>query len=208
MGRKLKSFLLLISLVATVILMIQNRQLITIFILNRPLNLVLPLGIWVIIFIMAGLLTSIVIQWLNPVQVIPIADNNYPKNLNSSNNDLQDEEETQWNIEEPPIEPTTIRDAFNPSVREENFRRSQREQEFNREQEFKSEETPDAEPKQSYNPESRKSPRYDINKESNSTSRSVSRNRKDGVYDANYRVINPPYNPPSEPSYNDEDFDF
>lgn len=192
MGRSLKSFLLLISLVAMVIFMLQNRQLITIFILNRPLNLALPLGIWVIIFILAGLLTSIIIQWLNPVQVIPVADNNYyGKNLNSSNNnDLEDEEETQWNIEEPPIEKTTIRDTF----REENFRRSQREQEF------KAEENSDSEP--------RKSNVQQSNIESKTPPRSVPRNRKNGVYDANYRVINPPYNPPSEPSYNDEDFDF
>ncbi len=203
MGRSLKSLLLIISLITLVIFMIQNRQLITIVILNRPLTLALPLGIWVIIFIIAGLVTSGIIKLLNPVEIIPVADTysspsskrSNPVNKYKNDEDLEDEDE--WNIEEPPVEKTPIQDRFQKSSRAEIFNQEEREKQREREFTFKENQ-----------PQQTSSPPNNYEKKEPSTPQKSQRKKKDDVYDANYRIITPPYHQNVEESSPEDDFDF
>jgi hypothetical protein len=213
-SRSIRSLFLLLSLICLVIFVIQNRQLITIVIFNSPVAFSLSIGIWVLIAILAGFLSSIIIQLLNPVEIIPVADTYAPKSTKKSkkiqDNNLEDEDldEDEWNIEEPPMETTPIRDRLD--LREERFNTEQRERElkFTENQTFKDAENP-----------SLTNDNYEKNYEEkqappppkiNPPPRRYPRNNKNNVYDANYRVINPPYqtNPEESNYFGEDDFDF
>lgn len=211
MGRSLKSLLLLLSLITITIFVIQNRQLITIIILNRPLTIALPLGIWVLIFMIAGIMTSLIIKLLNPVEIIPVADTYSPKNSpknqannfkNKDNEELENEDEDEWNIEEPPIEPTRIKPPIKDKVRPENFDQEEIEKQREREFEFKENQA---------KPTSQKEENVNNFEPQKPPSRPPRKPKSNQVYDANYRVITPPYRQneeQSQPQWNDDDFDF
>jgi len=206
-GRSLKSLLLLLSLIAITIFVIQNRQLITIIILNRPLTFSLPLGIWVLIFMIAGIITSLIIKLINPVEIIPVADTYSPKNYqknqaNQFKNEEIEEDEDEWNIEEPPIEPTRIKPPIKDKVRPENFDQEEIEKQREREFQFKDNQVQQTSQKEENvnNFEQEKPP-----------IRPSRKPKSNQVYDANYRVITPPYRQNEDQSpqqWNDEDFDF
>lgn len=211
MGRSLKSLLLLISLITLVIFIIQNRQLITIVILNRPLTLALPLGIWVIIFMIAGFITSLLIKLLNPVEIIPVVDTYSSPSSKVSNkgnnykNDEDLEEDDEWNIEEPPVEKTPIKDRFQKSSREEIFNQEEMEKQREKEFEFKENQTPQTSPLPDNNYEKKEA---SMPPKSSPPPRKSQRKKKDDVYDANYRIITPPYHQNPEESGTEDDFDF
>jgi hypothetical protein len=214
MSRGIRSLFLLLSLICLVIFVIQNGQLVTIVIFNSPVAFSLSMGIWVLIAILAGFLSSIIIQWLNPVEIIPVADTYIPKSSKKSkkiqNNDLEDEDldEDEWNIEEPPMETTPIKDRLDS--REERFKAEQRERElkFTENQSFENAENPpltnDNYQKNYEEKQPPPSPKI------NPPPRRYPRKNKDSVYDADYRVINPPYqnNPEESNNFDDDDFDF
>ena len=214
MNNRLKYLFLLIILVIIIIFVIQNYQLITIVIFNRPLGITFSLGIWVVIFIIAGILTSLFLKLLNPTQIIPIPDNyisssTTAKKPKPSNENLDYEDE--WNIEEPPMESTTIKNPYSDQEREARFNEKSRKNSIKK-------------PRNTDNKPPQKKPPSNVEKNKSSNTKKITppsekriknnnqkQKNKNGVYDADYRVITPPYKKNkqnSEESWTDDDFDF
>ncbi|MDJ0728603.1 MAG: LapA family protein [Crocosphaera sp.] len=219
----MRLILLALMLIGIVINLLQNRQPVTLYFLGTDANtalfsLQLPLGIWIILFTIAGIITSLLIQFLtqsprflsskrprNPrlrTQEPPETPYSRPEPQKSDwetppppewENSVQ-EEEDEWDIEEPPLEKTIPRQP--PTV--EDIR-----------SEFEVQKPPKAVSQEGtvYS--------YTYGELSDRTSSQPSPNPpklekkppspqpSGDVYDAQYRIITPPYRP-SQVS-NDED---
>lgn len=138
--------LLFFILVVTVIFLLQNQQPVVLYFLGTNpktalFTLTLPIGLWVILFAVAGIVTSLIIQFVNrSPQITPSRSSTppprreppktpppkpQPSQFPESSQDLNwesvpkpnwegtepqlIEEEDDWKIEEPPMQPTIPR---------------------------------------------------------------------------------------------------
>ncbi|XHU95987.1 MAG: LapA family protein [cyanobacterium endosymbiont of Rhopalodia gibba] len=138
----MKLLLPLLILVATVVFLIQNQQAVTLYFLGinaktALFTLTFPVGIWVILFSISGILTSLIIQFLNqfsprnftfphqssqlsessPSSKKPGWGNPFQRNWGKIEQDF--EEEDGWDIENPPTKPTFTREKLERKLQEE-----------------------------------------------------------------------------------------
>ncbi len=133
----MRLIVLALILIGTVINLLQNQQPITLYFLGTDaktalFSLQLPLGIWITLFIVAGIISSLLIQFLtrfprsvatqrprNPRSRTPEPPEtpySRPDKPQKSDwetspppeweNNLQEEDDDEWDIEEPPVENT------------------------------------------------------------------------------------------------------
>ena len=239
----MKLFVLLFILVSTVIFLIQNQQPIVLYFLGtNPQTALftwkLPIGIWVVLFSSAGILTSLIIQWLNQSSqssasktfmppprrepLNPSEQRPQPSDSPTSSREADwgampqrnwqgmeqesTEEGDDWDIEKPPTERTFPREELERQLQEDeaiNFEVQQPPKKASRQgsvysytyrelREF--EDSPP--PQDSVQPPPKKP----------GTPRSKS-NTGDQVYDANYRILTPPYRNSQESSTFDDSED-
>ena len=197
----MKPLILIISLAGLTVFIWQNQKLISLIFLNTNIAIQLPVAVWIVLFVGAGILTSIVWQFLNNLQIRaalrsaseekpevyfseprssdyqrPPRSN--PRNFSNSDwnttddldwDDSGNHNQDDWNIEEPPVESTYSKDDFDDRREEEGKNYEVRQQ-----------------PQSISHSGSVYSYSY---REKNDTST----DNKKPVYDADYRVITPPY---------------
>ncbi len=186
---------LLLLLAILIIFFGQNLQAVSLVFLGSYTTPQLPLALWIILFTGAGLLTSLLLQNLNYLskprekakkqvekkqslrdKFRPSKQKPAPRTYRDS--DWEEEEEDEWNIEEPPTEPTVL--PRNPPQE-----RKLEDKTPSIEAEKQPKSTVQSNSTYSYSYRKSNSEGNSLNKESNS---------RDDVYDANYRVIIPPIN--------------
>ncbi|NJN76816.1 MAG: hypothetical protein HC796_12420 [Synechococcaceae cyanobacterium RL_1_2] len=157
--------ILAIALTLATLILLQNPMGVTVVWLGKNM-LTLPLGILLVGSATAGLVAGIILQWILPLGTVgtisdlDLEDNRPPSRFPFRRSaPVRDE----WDIENPPVQPTQI----NPPSRPDPF------------------EEDDYQP-----PRSSPGPR-----QKKTTS-------EDGVYDANYRVIEPPASSPKDTNVN------
>ncbi|MGK7941356.1 MAG: LapA family protein [Crocosphaera sp.] len=219
-----------LMLIATIILLVQNQQMIALGFLGTEIetalfSLKLPLGLWVILFTLAGILTSLLIQVLTrlPRQVSPTQtakprprpqdppETPYqrPETKKSDwestpppeweNVPPEDDYDDEWDIEQPPIEKTVPR---RPSRVEET--RS----EFEVQQPPKTASQEGTVYSYTYGELSDRisaTPPPDPPKVEKKPSSANANNANKKVYDADYRVITPPYRTPQRSDDEEEE---
>jgi uncharacterized integral membrane protein len=188
-------------LMVVIIFTLQNQEVITVTLLNQPLPLKLPLSWWILLSTGAGMLTSLILQLFNQFSgnsnqgrfSATVKQSNSPEpspdlDPKPSRTRLQESEpDDEWNIEEPPqIIPERIESEW-----------SARQKEQSNELE---EEAP-------FQPPPRSSALYSYRYRESQKKQPENTTSDQEVYDAEYRVITPPYqDPPSEASEEDEDW--
>ena len=223
----MRLIVLALMLIGTVVSLLQNQQPITLYFLGTDSNtalfsLQLPLGIWIVLFTVAGIITSLLIQFLtrSPVSFSPKP----PRNRRSSTPEPPEtpysrpepkksdwetspppeweqsieEEEDEWDIEEAPTENTIPRQPHKVEDIRSEFEVQKPPKVASQEgtvYSYTYRELSDRPSSQPYPepPKPKKKP-------------PSSQPRKD-VYDAQYRVITPPYTPFQEPNDEDEDYE-
>ncbi|XTZ20051.1 MAG: LapA family protein [cyanobacterium endosymbiont of Rhopalodia fuxianensis] len=138
----MKLLLPLLILVATVVFLIQNQQAVTLYFLGinaktALFTLTFPVGIWVILFSISGILTSLIIQFFNqfsprnftfPPQSSQLSESfpsskktgwGNPSQRNWGKIEQDFEEEDGWDIENPPTKPTFTREKLERKLQEE-----------------------------------------------------------------------------------------
>lgn len=158
---KINILIVMLLLGTAIALFLQNRQPVSLVFFNSP-PVTLPLAIWVFLFTAAGVLTSICLTYLNKIafaEITPKPTESDPQSFEPPKppreyrtENIREEEE--WDIEEPPAEPTNLREEYYYTSTDE---------EYNDERD---------------------------NYREDSQSKTSS---EEQVYDANYRVITPPY---------------
>jgi uncharacterized integral membrane protein len=214
----MRPLILLLVLGGLCVFVVQNQTLISLVLLGNIITPKLPLGIWVLLFGTAGLFTTLVGQFLNRLLSSSTSARTYldepeppqprspqrkksPKTTNTTQQQTTRLQESldssdwesqsnpdwakpdvndDWDIENPPQEPTFTRPNF-----ERNLTDTQS-QSFEAKQE----------PKTSSRSGSVYSYRYRDDPESDSS-------KRDQIYDANYRVITPPYSQESQSTNNE-----
>jgi hypothetical protein len=195
---------LLLAIVGMTLFVLQNQQPIALVVFNYKLPWSLPLGIWVLLFIFGGIITSFCWQifpsrvvtkervespntvegfYFDRDRVVRDGNTNTSASVSAANAvDWEEENSDDWDIEKPPQQ-TTIpkRDLETPQGDREVFEREQSPQ-----------------PKNStYS--------YGYRDEKDRTS-----SKKERIYDVNYRVIRPPIKsdrePPQDSNNDDEDW--
>ena len=225
----MRLILVFLMLIASIIVLVQNQQAIAIYFLGTDTktalcSLKLPLGLWVILFTLGGILTSLLMQGLTqfPRQAAPKQTGKSrprpqdppetpyqrPKsNTSDWENPLPQEwedvppedDDDEWDIEEPPIEKTIPRKPSRVKETKSEFevqqpsptKASQEGTVYSytyRELSDRISATPPQDPPK-------------VEKETSSSSPNP--NKK--VYDADYRVITPPYQPPQESEDEDDE---
>lgn len=237
----MKLLLLLLILISTIIFLIQNQQPVVLYFLGTNpqtalFTLKLPIGIWVLLFSAGGMLTSLIIQFLNqssksstpktltapprreppnPSYQRPQPSDSSPtskevdwgampkKNWEGTEPELTEEDDG-WDIEAPPTQQTLPREKLERERQEEevtDFEVQQSPTKASRQGSIysytyrelrESEDSPP--PQESVQPPPKKP----------ETPRSKS-NTGNQVYDANYRILTPPYQTPQESSADDEE---
>ena len=216
----MRLLILLLSLGGVIIFAIQNREPVALVFFGSPIALNLPVAGWMILSMVAGIVTSLVIQLLN-------FQRGYPPNQRSSTNfaprqptppppkqtnreepyqaqsftattpasDWESQRQDDWNLEEPP-QSTVLKD----------FERRLAEDERSVEQQPKPQTSSQSGSVYSYGyrkaEDEVKKTAPDKRDDSVQTDQPTSQTDKDKVYDADYRVVTPPYRqnvtPPSE----------
>jgi hypothetical protein len=184
-----------LTIIGGIIFTIQNSEPTTIIILNQPIPLKLPLAWWILLSILAGIVTSLILQLSNQLSAgsnqsrfssrSPQPDSpKSPRDLpqKSSKPEFQDskeEDDDEWNIEEPPqTTPERIESEWSAQQRE------------------KANEIEEEAPFQA---PSRSSAIYSYRYQESQKKQPQNPNPDQEVYDVEYRVITPPYqDPPSE----------
>lgn len=226
----MRLILVFLMLIASIILLVQNQQAIALYFLGTDtqtalFSLKLPLGLWVILFTLAGVLTSLLMQVLTqfPRQVSPTpaakprprpqdppetpyqrpetktSDWESPPPPEWEDISQNDDDDDEWDIEQPPVEKTIPR-------------RSSRVEETR--SEFEVQQPPPKSASQqgtvySYTYRelsdriSATPPQDPPNVEKEASSPNPNKNKK--VYDAEYRVITPPYRPAQASDDEDEE---
>ncbi|BBA80254.1 hypothetical protein RGRSB_1888 [cyanobacterium endosymbiont of Rhopalodia gibberula] len=230
----MKLLLPLLILVLTVVFLIQNQQTVTLYFLGVSANtalftLTLPMGIWVILFIVFGILTSLIIQFLNHFSsslssrnsTFPPQSSQLPESSPSSKKidwgktsqrnwgkiEEDFEEEDGWDIEEPPTKPTFIREKLERKLQEEEratgFEVQQSPRKASRQGSIYSytyRELHDSEDNSLFQKSVELPPKKQETLESKNET-------VDQVYDASYRVLTPPYRKDQESSNSDQEED-
>ncbi len=195
--RSLQLLILLLLVLAGIILLVQNGQSLTLIVLNQPVRLTLPLSIWVILAVIAGLFTSLLWRGL---MSFGSRDNIVGDRLNRRFSSLKQRPERQpekkprksdweksragfdWTDED--IDDEDIWDIESPPPRTTQTRPPQK-----RSASAKPPSRPTAQ--EADIPPARSAPSDPAAQQA----RQQPPPSKEGVYDANYRVITPPYNP-------------
>lgn len=221
----MRLIVLALMLIGTVVSLLQNQQPITLYFLGTDSNtalfsLQLPLGIWIILFTVAGIITSLLIQFLtrSPVSLSPKPPRNRrprtpePPETPYSRPETKksdwekspppeweqsiEEEEDEWDIEEPPTENTIPRQPDKVEDIRSEFEVQKPPKAVSQEGTVYSYTYRELSDRVSSQP----SPEPPKPKEKPPSSQP----RKE-VYDAQYRVITPPYRASQEPNDEDED---
>lgn len=174
--------------------LLQNQQPVSLVFFGGITILTMPIGVWILIFTAAGVITSLILQLLNTLsrqttpkkrdfEELKSDSSPFPKQTYgdrkkqqekrspptdydwANSNDMDD-----WNIEEPPTETTTTKPNFERSLREESVKPVEVQKQ----------------PKSISQKGSVYS--YGYREPTDKVS-----DKTDKVYDANYRVIQPPY---------------
>ena len=231
----MKLLLLLLIIISTVVFTIQNQQSIALYFLGTStqtalLTLEFPVGIWVILFSISGILTSLIMQFLNQLSS-PSSPRNfsalsqafklskfspfskkadwgkrYQRNWEKIEQEF--EEEDSWDIEKPPTESTFTSQKLEQKIQEEeeqatSFEVQQSPKKASRQGSIYSytyRELHDSEDGPLFNESIKPSPKKQENP--NSKSKVV-----DQIYDANYRILTPPYHNVQESSNFDQEED-
>ncbi len=234
----MRLIILLLALIGTVILLVQNQQAIALYFLGTDsetalFSLKLPLGVWVILFAMGGILTSLFIQLLtrSPRQLTakqpskprprsqdtPETPYQRPQEKRSDwevppKPEWEDtvkevEDDDEWDIEEPPIEQTIPRKSSPLEETRSEFEVQQPPKTVSREGTVYSytyrelsdrvSSPPPSDPVPLDQPHEDRDPQ--VEKKPPAT------NPGGEVYDANYRIITPPYQPSQDRSPDEEE---
>ncbi|HAC63883.1 MAG TPA: hypothetical protein DCF68_10180 [Cyanothece sp. UBA12306] len=236
----MKILLPLFILVSTIIFLVQNQQPVVLYFLGTNaqtalFTIQLPIGIWVVLFTAAGILTSLILQFLNrsspattrkPLNPPPRQKPPKTPSSESSSSESSEEldwgkmpqtnwegtvpetidEEDDWNIEEPPIKPTVPREqrqSRSPLDDRGNFERQQPPSKVSRQGSMYSYTYRELSDEKEEIPSPQSSPTKEPK---------PGKNKADNqIYDANYRIITPPYREPedsSDPKQDQEDEDW
>jgi hypothetical protein len=192
----MRTLLIFIFIVSLTVFWLQNPQVIALFFFGSLVPLELSLGSWVVVFVLLGLLTGILVQILgrgsaffynrqrkqntqSPVQKNEkFSDDNFYRESGWKSKDIDDD----WEIEKPPISQTSFKtgydnlDQTSPS-KEESV------------QELPKDFTQSAKKIISEESQEKTIPTYPSK---SSNRRRLQGNNIDDIYDAKYRVINPP----------------
>ncbi|MGK7956646.1 MAG: LapA family protein [Crocosphaera sp.] len=225
----MRLIVLALILIGTVINLVQNQQPITLYFLGTDaktafFSLQLSLGIWITLFTLAGIISSLLIQFVSrssrsfaPKRVrpprsrkpeppeIPYSRPDKPQKSDWETspppeweNNLQEEDDDEWDIEEPPVENTVPRQASTLEDTASEFEVQKPPKAVAQEgtvYSYTYKELSDRRPSQPP-PEPPKS-------ETEKKTPSPQRNRD--VYDAQYRIITPPYRPSQQSNNEDEE---
>lgn len=223
----MRLILVFVMLIASIILLLQNQQAIALHFLGTDtktalFSLKLPLGLWVILFTLAGILTSLLMQVLTqfPRQVSTSqaakprprpqdppetpyqrsetkkSDWESPPPPEWENVSSEDDYDDEWDIEEPPVEKTIPRKPSKDKETRSEFEVQQPPKTVSQEGTVYSYTYRELSDRRYPNPP--EDPR-------NIEKKPSSPNPKKKVYDAQYRVITPPYSPPQESDDEDEE---
>lgn len=221
----MKLLLPLLILVATVVFFIQNQQAVTLYFLGinaktALFTLTFPVGLWVILFSISGILTSLIIQFLN--QFSPLSESSPSSKKSGWGNPSQRnwgkieqgfEEEDGWDIENPPTKPTFTREKLEQKLQEEEeqaagfeVRQSPRKAfhqgsiysyTYRERHDFEDSDSEDSSLfQESVKPPPKKQETLELKNKT-----------VDQVYDASYRVLTPPYRKEQESSNFDQEED-
>lgn len=227
---RLLTLILLIGGLA--VFFVQNRQPIALVFLGSVLKVQLPLALWVLLFVGAGALTSLFLQALNALlgsSSPPRArDRDFspppsppPRQRLASNQSSAElppqqvqEEWDDWDLEEPSAKPVA-RQAVDAKIQEgipenkiPNLEVRQQPESFSRQgsvysYSYRKQETGERPPENS------SATPQEMPQDIRETTKTASRQR-DRVYDADYRIITPPYRPSTEsdspPEEDDEEW--
>ncbi|YAI82109.1 MAG: LapA family protein [cyanobacterium endosymbiont of Rhopalodia sterrenbergii] len=231
----MKLLLPLLILVSTVVFLIQNQQTVTLYFLGinaktALFTLTLPVGIWVILFSISGILTSLIIQFLNRFSsslssrdfTFPPQSSRLSESSSSSKKidwgktsqrnwgkiEQDFEEEDGWDIENPPIQPTFTREKLEQKLQEEGEQAADFEIRQPPKKAFRQgsiysytyRELHDSEDSSLFQKSVKPLPKKQETIESINET-------VDQVYDASYRVLTPPYGKDQESSNFDQEED-
>ncbi len=241
----MKLLFLLLILVSTVVFLIQNQQPIDLYFLGvntqtALFTLKLPIGIGVILFSIAGILTSLIIQFLNQFSASsssrtftppsprreppkPPSQPPEPSEFSSSSKEAdwgkmpqknwegieqEIEEEDGWDIEKPPTEPTFTREKLERELQE----GEEQTTDFEVQQPPKKTAHEGSVYSYTYRElrESEDSPPFQESVKPPPKKPETPRSKNqtvDQVYDANYRILTPPYPNDQESSSLDQEED-
>ena len=195
----MKFFLLLLATLGVVIFIGQNRQLVPLILFNNQIALELPVAIWLLLAVIAGMLTSIALQLLNE---IPRRASTYsppypsekfpppppprtpftPRATAPLEQPEPSETQEEWDIEEPPVETTQLQDQLAKEKKPRGYGDYEAPQK----------------PQKSNQSGSVYSHSYH-DPQAQAQERGEEIGKADRVYDANYRLIKPPDRPKDLP---------
>jgi hypothetical protein len=203
---------------ATIILVFQNLTPVAIYFFGSQISLVLPITVWILLFIAAGFFTSLFWQFLYSLQrpksrksvyvrePEPDSFKSPPKQTTTSDRPSEEEpmrspqtsdweipntsnnEDEDWNIEKPPVEPTNV-GGFERKIEEKEYFR-------------------DFEVQQEPKTASRSGSVYSYKYRDSTEPKEKEANTTEKVYDANYRVINPPYTQKPDDQFPEDEEDW
>ena len=229
----MKLLLPLLILVSTVVFLIQNQQTVTLYFLGTNAKtalfaLSLPVGIWVMLFIVFGILTSLIIQFINQLSssLSPRDFPFYPQSSqvsgsspSSKKNDWgktsqrnwekieQDfEEEDGWDIDKPPTQSTFTRETLEQKLHQEEEQTTSFEVRQPARKAFRQGSIYSYTYRELH--DSKDSPLFQKSVEPSSKKPEILESKSktvDRVYDANYRVLTPPYRKDQESSNFDQE---
>ena len=229
----MKLLLPLLILVSTVVFLIQNQQTVTLYFLGinaktALFSLSLPVGIWVILFSIFGILTSLIIQLVNQFSssLSPRDFTFYPQSPEISGSSPsskktdwgktsqrnwgkieQDfEEEDGWDIDKPPTQPTFTREKLERKLQEEEEQTTGFEVRQPPRKAFHQGSIYSYTYRELRDSENSRLSQESVEPLPNKPETLESNNKTvDRVYDANYRVLTPPYRKDQESSNFDQE---
>ena len=190
----MKLFLLLLATLGLVLFVGQNRQLVPLILFNNQVAIELPVAIWLLLAVVAGMLTSIILQLLNEiprrasVYSPPSPSEKFPPPPPPRTSSIpratappepleRPEAQEEWDIEEPPVETTKIQDQLKEETKPRSYG------DYEAPQKPQKSDLSGSVYSQSY-------------RDPQTQEQGVG--QTDRVYDANYRLIKPPDRPTEE----------
>ncbi len=228
---RIKLLLFLLIAIAITFLIVQNQQPVALVFFGGVFSITLPIAFWVLLFTASGIITTIFCRTLNALfkpssskpsvpksppsrsQSAPVSQPRQDKQkLSASPPSLREDwgqktEIDEWDIEEPPIDPTEI---FNRG-RTERVRVQDKTSPLETPQEPTSVSRQGTVYSYSYREQrDRIEPQEKIDPEGKTPVTDTNPSKPESVYDANYRIITPPYRDSTEekPSRDEEEEDW
>jgi uncharacterized integral membrane protein len=209
----MKILTLLLILAATIIFVLQNLEPISLVFLNAQIALQLPLAVWILLAVVAGMLTSALIQLLNRsngrVQQVSFAPEEPPISPSGSAfGEFRQSRSPRYDaVDEPSYvrseattssstTTTTEKSDWDNAGEERDWNIEEPPQENFDRQNLQDKETPPS--------SSRSSSVYSYSYRE-AKNKSTTPDKKERIYDANYRVISPPYRQEENRKIEDED---